>query len=168
LKKSLRVQLSVPELALEFYVSAAACWSKPCEKTGWQIGCVFDPEMPPGVLQRLAENGRIERRLGPRYKEPLRLEARYVSSGRKATVSLENYSEGGLCFSARLPSEPGEDIQLYLEKSEDLLTTGRIQWQLKCDGGYLLGCRFIRPQGDETRDIESTARHGQITKVLPK
>jgi len=130
ISRSLRVQLSIPELALELYVSAHVCWTKPHEQTGWQIGCVLNPEIPPEFLHRLAVGGRLERRTADRYQESLQLEARKELPTRGQPVTLQDYSEGGFCILAARPGRPGEGIHLCTDHPEPLVIVAQIQWQL--------------------------------------
>ena len=143
ISNTLRLKFSIDEFALEFYVSADVCWSKPDGESGWQVGCAFSPGLPARLFDRLAAGGRLDRRNAVRHEKILGLRALKGLGSRRELVTLRNYSRGGFCVSASRPARPGERIHFCLEESKRLLLAATTEWQLKQGDCYLLGCTFV-------------------------
>ncbi len=154
--EALRLRVSVAELGLEFYLSASVCWSKPDGHDGWQVGCVLEPGIPAGILDKLSAGGRLDRRNAGRYEDTPQLRARRVLDSGDEFVILRDYSQGGFCVSASQTGTPGDPIQICLEEPEERVIVATIRWQLRVEDGYLLGCAFLGDRDVGYKDVGST------------
>src|SRR5262245_15612436 len=103
-----KLKLSVQQFALEFYVSAKVCWTA-CEgENGSVIGCQFNPSLPAGLLNHLAEGGKLDRRSSDRERSTsaIKIVRELAKAGAQEKVALQNYSAGGFCIEARQPLSP--------------------------------------------------------------
>jgi hypothetical protein len=140
LGKSIRIRLRVEELALEFYVAAEVCWSRPEGDGTHLVGCRFTPGIPSAMLGRLACGGMIDRRVTARSKDAVQMRLTTEQGDSEKTVVLQNHSPGGFCILVRRPIEP--ETRLFLTRKGDRqpLLTGRARWQLQASREYLIGC----------------------------
>ena len=143
LQKTLRIKLSVDDLALSLFVAAEVCWSEPDGNGGHHVGCSLNPSIPPGVFDRFAVDGRLDRRGSGRYTDTLGLRAIRKLSRKGEVVTLRNYSRGGFCMLSRRPAQPGERIEISVDERGRLSIAAKTQWQVNLEKQYLIGCTFL-------------------------
>ena len=146
IRKALRLELSIDEFPVVFYVSAEICWSKPISTNEWHVGCILKPAVPTVVFDWFARDGRLDRRSTLRCEDTPELPGYAELADGGEPVTLRNYSQGGCCVSSSKLGKPGDRIQIFVEAPEQAMIVAVVQWRLEMRDGCLLGCTFL----DET------------------
>ena len=148
--KSFRLKITVPQFALDFFVSAKVCWTASDGESGSVIGCQFDPGIPNGMLGCLAAGSSLDRRGSSREKTKTKLEI--VREGArpsaKEKVLLHNYSVGGFCIESWQPMNLGGRFRIVSEK-QDVVVDATTHWLIKHSGVYTLGCGYVEQGGSD-------------------
>ncbi|MCA9187785.1 MAG: PilZ domain-containing protein, partial [Planctomycetales bacterium] len=146
--RNLRLQVRVDELGLELHLAAGVCWCNRDETGRFQIGCEIKPGIPPRILEKLSEGGKVDRRIEAEYESPTELHVSWTPKGRKEVVRVQNFSRGGFCIFTNRDVVAGAPFHFtIMQKNGDPLIVGaKIQWRLESDGGYLVGCSFLTPK----------------------
>jgi c-di-GMP-binding flagellar brake protein YcgR len=129
-------------------VTATVCWSRKETEQRWWLACVFNPALPDELIQKLLDAGYLERRKHEREPIALAATAKW-QTGETAPISIRDFSVGGLCLSSERGAERGQRLLLRLATSDDaqesVLT--EVQWQIRFNDSYLIGCSFVNRQG---------------------
>ena len=155
---SIHLKLGVPELGLVFQVAGAVCWCKRSDAGDWDdvgpwvMGCALRPGLPHELLDRLAEEGEVNRRFDARFREEVSLSAYWNVGSARELVTLRNYSRGGFCIFSTRQSVPGKRFHLNLKGLEVIIAS--VQWELEAGDGYLIGCEFLNPRDFERLDAD--------------
>ena len=144
--ESIRLQLSIVELGIEFYLDGKVCWSKKETDESSLFGCALSARLPDGLFDRLAEGGRLDRRFDPRFDEEIELSAFWEFRGTQVPVTLSNYSRGGFCILTKHPIVAGQQLHLCVEEPEHCVVIASAQWQLEVTSGYLIGASYLDPR----------------------
>jgi hypothetical protein len=158
--KSLRVKLTLEQLAMEFYVSAKVCWTAHEDETGSVIGCQFCPRLPDELLGHFAAGSLRNQRKRDRKKcgatiKILREQSAYCEV---ETAILQNHSAGGFCIETKQPAVPGEKLLIVSESAEQAVTIAVIHWQLQRQDKYLQGCAYVGKARLDSRPPPRDAR----------
>lgn len=146
--KTFRLRLTVPQLAMDFFVAAKVCWSANEGESGSVIGCHFNPGIPAGFLGSLASNGNLDRRGSNRENAHCKLLIVQEGATAKEKVILQNYSEGGFCLDAWRPIALGDKFWIVTDRPEAAVEAV-VHWQIKHSGVYTLGCGYLDQNGSE-------------------
>ena len=130
-------------------VVARICWARPSKDDQFWIGCRFNPRLPQSLLVDLAEGGYLERREYRREDIALKALARWELTPDDVEMRLADYSSGGFCLLSEEPGTAGKRILLHLdnEDGEQVLVSGKAQWQVESEEGFRIGCEFVNQGG---------------------
>lgn len=151
---------------LQVAATATVCWSRKEAEDRWWMACEFHPALPDNVLEKLLGAGSLERRKHAR--EPIAVDAvAKWQGGESSPIVIRDLSAGGLCLSSDRGGQRGQRLLLRLTPAEDaqaaVLT--EVQWQIKFNDGYLIGCSFLNRQGlAAVRKLVPVAGGGDATQ----
>ena len=136
-----RIALSLTSEALGLDVTAAAevRWTKPAEGQRWFVGLQIDPPLTTELLQRLLSEGVLDRRTSERRMHNLRVIVQWDYDTTQMPAFIWNLSEGGFCLVS--PRKPGRRVLVTTENSS-ISVVGKVRWEMKTGGGYVVGCQF--------------------------
>jgi hypothetical protein len=141
------------ELTLHFdhlacAVRSTVCWSRVDENERSWLACAFDPPLPEDVLEALLREGYLERRRDPREPVKIPAMARWPM-GDPVAVDVRDFSAGGLCLTAPHAAERGQRMLLHLGDDNGTPASAmvEVQWCIRFDDGYLIGCSFLHREG---------------------
>jgi hypothetical protein len=157
------VRIEAPEAGLDVSLAGSVCWMR-CAGAdeGWTLGCAFDPELSPEMMEEFCAGGLFDRRTERR--EPARLKAKVrweLETHVKKEVELVNVSRCGFCLAADEPTEVGRRLRLFVDRRSGgpLEIAARTQYQFASDGKYLIGCHVM--PGESEAAIEQLAAIAQ-------
>ncbi len=129
-------------------VPSTVCWSRVDENERCWVACSFDPPLPEEVLEALLQEGYLERRRDPREPVEIPAMARWPM-GDPVAVDVRDFSAGGLCLTAPHAAARGQRMLLHLGHGEDTQASAlvEVQWCIRFDDGYLIGCSFLHREG---------------------
>ena len=130
---AIRLDLIVEDLGMEFHVAGKVCWNEQADDGSYLTGCVLEPWLPDGVLDRLAKGGRLDRRFDPRFSEDIKLAARRESIDGHVPVTLRNYSNGGFCFLSSESLTLDERLLFCVDQTKNVLIVATLIWQLRVE-----------------------------------
>jgi hypothetical protein len=148
--KTFRLRLTVPQLAMDFFVAAKVCWAATEGESGSVIGCQFNPGIPAGFLGSLASEGNLDRRGSSRESTHCKLLIipDGANAAAKEKVILQNYSVGGFCIEAWRPISLGEKFRIVSDRT-DATVEAVVHWQIKHSGVFTLGCGYLNEGGGD-------------------
>jgi hypothetical protein len=134
-----------PEIHFEFHVLADVRWSRQGDGDTWLIGCCFKPGLPDETVERLSNEGYLERRCNPRYPISCDAEAQWELSDESVPVRIADFSAEGFCIVSPRVGKTGQQFQLELKDSdgEPVRVAARMCWQSNAEDGYLVGAEFL-------------------------
>lgn len=168
-KEIIAVRIEVSDPPSEIEVDGEVCWLAPAKQDDWYLGCAFRPQICPGVLEKFAESGALDRRQHERIPISLSAYARWELDIGEVPVSIMDYSaQGGLSLLATSAGEPGSRVELkFQHKGREVTVRCKIQWKTTFEECFLVGCEFLSSADavrfsallvEEQRKIE-TGRH---------
>ena len=142
---SARITLSLHSAALGLDVSVAAevRWIKPAGEKRWFVGLLIDPPLTEELLQQLLDEGVLDRRASERRMHNLRVIVQWDYDTTQMPAFIWNLSEGGFCLVS--PRKPGRRVLVSTENSS-ISVVGKVRWEMKTGGGYVVGCQFACKQ----------------------
>ena len=134
-----------PEIHVEFEVLADVLWSRQVDNNTWLIGCSFKPGLPNETVDKLANEGYLERRCSPRYPISCDGAMRWELSEESVPVRVADFSAEGFCIVSPKVAKAGERFQLELKGNDgDLVRiAARMCWHSSAEDGYLVGAEFL-------------------------
>jgi hypothetical protein len=154
------LRLECPELGLNLSISARVCWIKPAGEGFSSLGCAFTPALPEHCIQELFNKGLLERRRNSRRSVRGQAMARWEVDAATTDVGMLDISTGGFSVLSARAARPGNRLAVVPEnwpRSEPEITA-RVQWLLRVDGGFIIGCEFCEP--DDYRRLREAVCQG--------
>ena len=139
------MRIEIPDLALNLEISATVRWVRPAGDVTWLLGCVFNRELSDRGIAKLTSGMCLDRRRSLRREIMLKATVHWELQSDGTSVVLQNLSAGGFCMTASNAGEVGQRLLLHLEKADghDATVQAQIEWRLKVNKGYLVGCSFL-------------------------
>lgn len=149
-QREITLRLAAADAGIHLEVPATVCWSRPWKSDRWEIGCLFERELPRDAVEKLAAAGCLERRSDERHLVAKWVEIRWERAREIERVVLVDISTGGFCIRAAEEISLGRRLllQLALPGSQRTYLHATSRWQQPIQGGYLIGCEF-----DERQDV---------------
>jgi c-di-GMP-binding flagellar brake protein YcgR len=143
-QEAILLRLESPDIGLNLTIHAKVCWIRGSAGDTWTLGCTFSPSLPEHCIQELFNRGLLERRRNNRRSVRGQAVARWELDAAATNVGLLDISSGGFSVLAPKPAKPGSRMSLRPEKwrGNDAEVTARVQWLLRVDGGFVIGCEF--------------------------
>jgi PilZ domain len=137
-----RLLISIAELRIDLAVAIEVCWAQPGDDDSWRLGCRFEPELSGEIVEQLAAGGFLDRRASPRTPVSLRATACWEHEEARIPVRLHDISEGGFCMSCAQIGQSERRLLLNLSRADGKMESihARMQWRLKKDDQFLVGC----------------------------
>ena len=142
------VKIDVEHPGQSISVSGEVRWIAPLDGDEWWLGCAFKPPIPHEILNELARQGVLERREHVRQRISLPVTAQWQLEYEPTTVTVVDYSAGGICLTTDSERGPGERLMLrfQLDDGRDVQVRASTRWEVRCDDGFLIGCEFTDPR----------------------
>ena len=139
------MQIEISDLALSLDISARVRWVRPAGDAMWLLGCVFNRDLSDQGVAKLTSGMCLDRRRSLRHEIMLKATVHWELQSDGTPVVLRNLSAGGFCMTASSAGEVGQRLLLHLEKAggHDATVQAQIEWRLKANKGYLIGCSFL-------------------------
>lgn len=140
----MHVQLAIERLGLSMYVTAEVCWAENVAHGESLLGCKLAPAVPAGLLRKVAEGGRTDRRHTRRSSTSCEVAIKRNGGGwwnGVKTAVLCNVAEGGVCMETRKPLTLGEQIRIIAPETGDEVEVV-VRWQVANGSSHLSGCEF--------------------------
>lgn len=136
-----------------FETCGRVCWTRPMSDLAWWAGTQFIEELPQRVLNRLAEEGYLERRQDPRMPCHFEATARWELMPGTADCEVLDFSVGGFLIETNAQATVGDRLLIQRRDAspDEAPIAGKIRWQAPTnDGRFRIGCSFVTKDGYPT------------------
>ncbi|MCE9607307.1 MAG: PilZ domain-containing protein [Planctomycetia bacterium] len=142
--KTVRIKLVVDRLGLSFYLSARVCWAAPEGESSSIVGCQLSPNIPEGILQHIAQGGRLNRRDQDRRATSMQVGIARggIRLWSREKAVIRNYAAGGVCLEMTKSAQLAEVLRLRFAMDELEGVDVVVRWVIQQEDRFLMGCEY--------------------------